>query len=52
MGGGHWALKHDTRSPKLYELLTKTELKGGIDLDLKNFFNLINICLNAVTRLR
>ena len=39
-------------SPKFYELLVKKELKGNTDLDLENFYNHINICLNAVTRLR
>ena len=50
--GGMWTLKHDIRSPKFYELLIKTELKGDTALDLKNFFNHIKMCLNAVTRLR
>ena len=49
--GSMWTLKHDIRSPKLYELLIKTELKGDTDLDLKNFFNHIKMCLNVVTRL-
>ena len=26
--GGKWTLKHDIKSPKFYELLIKTELKG------------------------
>ena len=50
--GGMWTLKHDIRSPKLYELIIKTELKGYIDVDLKNFYNHIKMCLNAVTILR
>ena len=49
---GMWTLKHEISSPKFYELLIKTELKGYTALDLKNFFNRIKICLNAVTRLR
>ena len=49
---GMWTLKHEISSPKLYELLIKTELKGDIALDLKNFFNQIKMSLNAVTRLR
>ena len=49
---GIWTLKHEIRSPKLYELLIKTELKGDTDMDLNNFFNHIKMCLNAVTRLR
>ena len=50
--GGMWTLKHYISSPKFYELLIKTELKGDTALDLKNFFNHIKMCLNAVTRLR
>ena len=50
--GGVWTLKHKISSPKFYELLIKTELKGDTDLYLKNFYNHINMCLNAVTRLR
>ena len=50
--GGMWTLKHEIILPKLYELLIKTELKGDTDLYLKNFFNHIKMCLNAVTRLR
>ena len=34
---GMWTLKHNTSSPKLYELLIKTKLKGDTALDLKNF---------------
>ena len=58
MDGGHstklgdiWNLKHEISSPKSYELLIKIELKGDTDLDLKNFYNHINMCLNAVIRL-
>ena len=50
--GGMWTLKHEIRSPKFYELLIKTELKGDTVMYLKNFFNQIKICLNEVTRLR
>ena len=50
--GGMWNLKHEIRSPKFYELLIKTELKGDTALDLKNLFNHIKMCHNAVTRLR
>ena len=49
--GGMWTLKHDISSPKLYELLIKTELKGETALDINNFFNHIKMCLHAVTRL-
>ena len=50
--GGMWSLKYEIRSPKFYELLVKTEIKGHTTLDLKNFFKHIKMCLNAVTRLR
>ena len=49
--GGMWTLKHEIRSPKFYELLIKTELKGDTALDLNNFYNHIKTCLNAVNRL-
>ena len=59
LGGGHstkigdmCTLKHEISSPKFYELLIKTELKVDTSLDLKNFYNHINMCLNAVTRIR
>ena len=47
--GGTWTLKHEISSPKFYELLVNTELKGDTDPDLKNFYNPINMCLNAVS---
>ena len=57
--GGHytkigvtWTLKHDIISPKFYEILIKTELKGDTALDLKNLYNHINMFLNNVTRLQ
>ena len=50
--GGMWNLKHEIISPRIYELLIKTELKGATALDLKNFFNHINTYLHAMTRLR
>ena len=46
-----WTLKHEIISPKFYDILVKTEIKGDTALDLKNFVNHINMCLNAVTRL-
>ena len=49
---GMWNLKHEINSPKFYELFINTELKCGTDLDLKNFYNHINMRLNAVTRLQ
>ena len=57
--GGHYTkiagmctLKHEISSPKFYELLIKTELKGKTALDLKKFYNHIKTSLNTVTRLR
>ena len=47
--GGMWTLKHDIISPKFYELLIKTELKGDTALDLKNLYNYSKMCLNAMT---
>ena len=47
-----WTLKHEISPPKLYEILIKKELKGDTAIYLKNFFNHIKMCLNAVTRLR
>ena len=44
-------LKLDIRSPKFYKLLIKTETKGDTDLDIKNFYNHINMCLNEMTRI-
>ena len=48
--GGMWNLKHEISSPKFYELLIKTELKGDTDMGIKNFYNHIKICLNALNR--
>ena len=50
--GGMWNLKHEISSPKFYELIIKTELKGDTDLDLKNLYNCTKVCLNMVTRFR
>ena len=49
--GGMWTLKHENRSPKFYELLIKSNLKGDTTIDPKNFYNHVNMCLNVVTRL-
>ena len=49
--GGMWNLKHETISPKFYELLINIELKGDTAMDIKNIYNYKNMCLNAVTRL-
>ena len=46
---GMWTLKNDISSPNFYELLTKTELKVDTDMEIKHFYNHINMCLNAVT---
>ena len=48
---GMWTLKHENRSPIFFELLIKAELEGETALNLKNFYNHIRMCLNAVTRL-
>ena len=37
--GGMGSLKYEISSQKFYELLIKIELKGGTDLDIKNFYN-------------
>ena len=50
--GGMMTLKHEISSSKFYELLTKRELKGYTTLDIKNFYNHINMCPNAVNRLQ
>ena len=50
--GSMWNLKHDIISPRLYELLINTELKGYNDMELKNFYNHIKMCLYADTRPR
>ena len=50
--GGMWTPKHETSPPKFYEPLMKIKLKGDTDMDIKNFYNHIKMCLNAVTRLR
>ena len=47
-----WTLKHKIRSPKCYEFLTNTELKDKTAMDFNNFYNHINMCLNAVTRIQ
>ena len=49
--GGMWTLKHDITSPELYKLLIKIELIGDTDMDLKNFYNHINMCINVLNRL-
>ena len=53
--GGHskkigrmWTLKHETSSPKFYEILIKIELKEDTATDLKKLYNYIRMYLNAV----
>ena len=50
--GGMWTLKHEISSPRFYEIFIKTQLKGDTALDLKNFYNHINMSINAVNRLK
>ena len=50
--GDMWTLKHEIRSPKFYELIINIELKGNTDMELKNSYNHINMCLNVVNTLR
>ena len=50
--GGVRTLKNEIKPPKIYELLINTELKGDTDMDIKNFYYNINVCLNVVTRLQ
>ena len=50
--GAMWTPKHEISSPKFYELLIQIELKVDTDIYLNNFYNHINMCLNALTRLR
>ena len=50
--GGIWTLKYEISSPKFYEIIIKTELKGDTCLYLKNFYNHIKMSFNAVTRLQ
>ena len=47
-----WNIKHYFRSPKLYELLIKIEIKGDTSMDPNNLYNHIKMCLNEVDRLQ
>ena len=54
--GGHynkigvtWTLKHNISSPKFYEILVKTDLKGDTGVYINIFYNYIKMYLNAVT---
>ena len=49
--GGMWTFKHEINSTKLYELLVNTEPKGDADMNLKNFYKHIKMCINMVNRL-
>ena len=46
--GGMWNVKHEIRSPKLYELLINIELKVDTYLYIKNFYNHVKMYFNAV----
>ena len=50
--GGMWTLKLETSSPKLYKLLPDKNIKGDTALDIKKFYNHINIFLNVVTKVQ
>ena len=47
--GGMWTLKHEIISTRFYELLINIELKEETAMDNKNFYNHINMCVDAVT---
>ena len=47
-----WTLKHDISSPKFYELLIKTEIKGDTAMNLNKLYKQIKMCPNAVARLQ
>ena len=47
--GAMWPPKHKIISPKFYELLIKTKLKGDTTLDLNLFYNHIKKIINAVS---
>ena len=47
-----YTLKHKIISPKFYKLIPKTELKGDTGVDLKNLYDNVNMCLNALAKLR
>ena len=49
---GMWTLKHMIISTKFYELIINTELKVDTALDINNFYNHINMCLDVVNRLQ
>ena len=46
-----WTLIHEILPPKLYELIINTELNGDTTLYVKNFYNHINMCINAMDSL-
>ena len=49
---GMWNIKHDNSASNLYEFIIKTKIKMETALVLNAFYNNINICINAVTRIR
>ena len=46
--GGIWTLKHEISSQKNYDLPNSIEVKGEIALDINNFYNHINMCINLM----
>ena len=49
---GMWTLKYEISSPKFYDILIMTEFKYDTAMYLKNLYNHIMMCLNAVARLQ
>ena len=47
-----WTLKNMVISPKFYEILINTDLKGETSLELDNLYNHIKMYLNSVNRLQ
>ena len=49
---GMWNIKHEIISPKFYGIFIKKYLKGENDINLKKFYNTVNICPNVVAKLQ
>ena len=47
-----WTLTNEISSPKFYEILLKTGLKGDTAIDLNNFYNHTKMYPNAVSNVR
>ena len=47
-----WDIKHEISSPKSFEILIKTELKVDTDLEPRNLYNHVKMCLNVLKRLQ